>query len=417
MNQKKRNGISVGLVLAVSLLAAALTAFFFAERQERAQFMLLETICGQIAEEDIAAEEKILRVIKESRKNLQTGRGEGFLSKYGYQPEDFTGAEKRTAVIFGMASAATGLCLFWALYKASEYRQRMRIQELTQYLEQINTGAAELFPQRTEDLFSGLQDEIYKTVTMLQQMKDAAVQERNLFAENLANIAHQLKTPITAVSLLIQTMRECEVQCREQKSDAAACQEKTLERNRKKGYLDQMQKQLERLTCMEEALLVLSRIDAGTLPLKRQQVDVFTLLTMAEENLQEISEAAEVSVVISETGEALVQADPEWTMQAVMNLMKNCMEHTPKGKCVFCSYDQNPMYTRICIWDEGNGFVREDLPHLFERFYRGKDAVKTGGIGIGLALAKEILEMQNGMVSASNLPKGGACFEIRIYCH
>lgn len=417
MNQKKRNGISVGLILAVSLLAAALTAFFFAERQERAQFMLLETICGQIAEEDIAAEEKILRVIKESRKNPQIGRGEGFLSKYGYQPEDFTGAEKRTAVIFGMVSAATGLCLFGALYKASEYRQRMRIQELTQYLEQINTGAAELFPQRTEDLFSGLQDEIYKTVTMLQQMKDAAVQERNLFAENLANIAHQLKTPITAVSLLIQTMKESEVQCRKQKSDAAACQKKTLERNRKKGYLDQMQKQLERLTCMEEALLVLSRIDAGTLPLKRQQVDVFTLLTMAEENLQEISEAAEVSVVISETEEALVQADPEWTMQAVMNLMKNCMEHTPKGKCVFCSYDQNPMYTRIRIWDEGNGFVREDLPYLFERFYRGKDAAKTGGIGIGLALAKEILEMQNGMVSASNLPKGGACFEVRIYCH
>ena len=98
-----------------------------------------------------------------------------------------------------------------------------------------------------------------------------------------------------------------------------------------------------------------------------------------------------------------------------MNLMKNCAEHNAGG-CVHCFYGQNPLYTEILIRDEGAGFAGEDLPHLFERFYRGKDAGE-GGIGIGLALAKEIIERQNGTIRAKNPPEGGACFEIRFYRH
>ena len=111
----------------------------------------------------------------------------------------------------------------------------------------------------------------------------------------------------------------------------------------------------------------------------------------------------------------LVIADLDWTMEAVMNLMKNCMEHSPGGK-VHCSYAQNPLYTEILIWDDGGGFAKEDMPHLFERFYRGQNAGE-GGIGIGLALAKEMIERQNGTIRARNRPEGGALFEIRFYSH
>lgn len=99
-----------------------------------------------------------------------------------------------------------------------------------------------------------------------------------------------------------------------------------------------------------------------------------------------------------------------------MNLLKNCMEHTPAGGTVHCSYEQNLLYTQIRIWDTGTGFAKEDIPHLFERFYRGHN-IKRGGIGIGLSLSKAIIESQNGTISAQNLVDGGACFEIRLYCH
>lgn len=161
---------------------------------------------------------------------------------------------------------------------------------------------------------------------------------------------------------------------------------------------------------------MLARIDAGTLQLRREKTDVFTLLILAEENLQELFSESGVSIEISENEAAESFLDLEWTMEAVMNLMKNCMEHSVRGQKVHYCFEKNLLYVSIRIWDEGEGFAEEELPHLFERFYRGKNAA-DGSIGIGLALAKEIVEMQNGVISARNLPSGGACFELHFYSH
>lgn len=272
-------------------------------------------------------------------------------------------------------------------------KEALRIQTLAQYLEQVNLGKATILSTSGEDEFSKLEDEIYKTVTFLYQTKEAAVQTKNDFAENLSNIAHQIKTPITAISLSVQT----------------------LQREYGDSRLEQIQKQLNRLTHLEEALLVLSRLDVGTLVLKKEEIDVLTVLVLAADNLQELFVGTGTSIDIPELGEMAIMADLDWTMEAIINLMKNCMEHNPGGT-VHCSYEQNLLYTEILIWDEGDGFSTEDIPHLFERFYRGQNACE-GGIGIGLALSKEMIERQNGTIRAKNLPDGGACFEIRFYSH
>lgn len=293
-----------------------------------------------------------------------------------------SGRGKRTGAFFPAAG-------FWRRKK----RMRQRLQELTAYLEQANTGNAPVLSALGEDELSKLEDEIYKTVTYLYQTREEAVQAQNAFARNLSNIAHQIRTPITAISLCVQTM----------------------EGETGKEERAQIQRQLMRLTHLEEALLLLARLDAGTLVLERKETDVYTLLMLAADNLQEIFAQYAVSTDILEQGETTVKVDLDWTMEAVMNLMKNCAEHNTGG-CVHCFYEQNPLYTEILIQDEGTGFAREDLPHLFERFYRGKNAGE-GGIGIGLSLAKEIIERQNGTIRAKNLPEGGACFEIRFYRH
>lgn len=284
--------------------------------------------------------------------------------------------------------------LFW-----QRRRENRRIQELTDYLEQANTGKAAILSALGEDAFSKLEDEIYKTVTFLYRTKEAAVRAKEEFARNLSNIAHQIKTPITAISLTVQTM---------------AAEETKEERAKKEGLL-QIHRQLMRLSHLEEALLILARLDAGTLVLKQKETDVYTLFALAADNLQELFAQAGVSVIISELGEMPVCVDPEWTMEAVMNLMKNCAEHNAGGN-VYCAYERNPLYTELLIWDNGEGFVKEDMPHLFERFYRGKNA-GAGSIGIGLALAKEIIERQNGTIRAENRAEGGACFTIRFYRH
>lgn len=189
-----------------------------------------------------------------------------------------------------------------------------------------------------------------------------------------------------------------------------------MEEHPSRDYLAQIHKQLGRLTHLEEALLLLSRLDAGILPLKMEAVDVYTAVSLAADNLQEVFEAAGLSVDIPEMGEMKILADLDWTMEALMNLFKNCAEYTPPGGRIHCACSQNPLYTEIILWDEGKGFDKEDIPHLFERFYRGKNA-SGNGIGIGLSLAREIIERQNGTIRAVNLPGKGAAFEIRFYSH
>ncbi len=288
---------------------------------------------------------------------------------------------------------------FWSGIR--RFRQNRRLRSLTEYLERVNLGESGSLLESGEGEIFRLQDEIYKTVTALRQTRDAALETRKNYAENLSNIAHQLKTPITSLSLRLQLLKRPE-----DAADSAA----------RLSHLEQMEQQLLRLERLEEALLLLARVDGSALTLERREVDVFTLLSLASDNLCDVLEQRRVSVSLPELGEVRILADLEWTMEAVMNLIKNCAEHAPEGSRIHMRYEGNPIYAGIRIWDEGPGFAKRDIPHLFERFYRGENAA-AGGIGIGLSLAKELIALQNGTLLAENLPGGGACFTIRFYCH
>lgn len=318
-----------------------------------------------------------------------------------------------------MTGMVTGLMiegvLFLTVYFVGKRRRRKRLEELTGYLESVNLSGEGTIMQRKEDEFSLLEDEIYKTVTTLYRTRETALAAKKNYAENLENIAHQLKTPITAASVSLQLLRERAERPENNAVQHSVTQSGTIRHN-PMPYYENIRRQLERLNTLEEALLQLSRIDSGTLKLQRVQVDVFTVLTLASDMLCELAAQKRITVAVPEGECAMIRGDMDWTLEAFCNLMKNCMEHTPEGGTVSCEYSQNPLYTEVRIWDNGEGFAEEDLPYLFQRFYRGKNASGTG-IGIGLALSKAIVELQNGTITARNLHGGGACFEIRFYSH
>lgn len=385
---------TLGFVVSVSLIVSAVSVLFVSRHDCRLLFGTLNGVCSKMVEQEPETKSVISAALKEyTGGNPDGAANEDVLSALGYRVSDFSDLACGQNVLSAAAGFAAGILLFLFTFLYQNKQEAMRIRALSEYLEEANTGKAAILSASGEDDFSRLEDEIYKTVTGLYQAKDLAVRERNDFAENLSNIAHQIKTPITAISLSVQMMKQ----------------------NADSPYLRQVEKQLLRLTRLEEALLVLSRIDAGTLHLQREEVDVYTLLVLAADNLQELLADSRTSVDIPEQGKMAVTADLDWTMEAVMNLMKNCMEHNPGGT-IHCSCAQNPLYTEILIRDDGAGFAKEDIPHLFERFYRGRNAGE-GGIGIGLALSKEIVERQNGTIRADNRPGGGALFEIRFYSH
>lgn len=395
MREKIKQRWMILIPVVLCLFSMAFLSFFWMQAYQQAAFAHVSALCETFVEEHPEAEEQVLSAVKEyDSLTVSEISGNDFLAQYGYRSSDFSsgpgGSPAVWTLLLFLLTAGSFLLVIWGINR----RKQRRIAGLTGYLEQVNAGAGGTIIQGSEDEFSRLEDEMYKTVTELSQTREQAVEARRNYAENLANIAHQLKTPITAASLSLQLM----------------------EKNSPEISGDQIRRPLERLGRLEESLLTLSRIDAGTLPLAREKVDVYTALSLAAENLADLLAENHVSVDIPEKGCVEITGDLEWTMEALMNLMKNCMEHSPAGGTVHCDYTWNPLYVEITVRDEGEGFCPEDLPHLFERFYRGRRAAGNG-IGIGLSLARSIFELQNGNVTARNLPEGGACFEVRIYSH
>ena len=388
MSKKSDITITVLFVLSVSLIATAAATYLLTIYYRQVCFQILGGFCERLMNKNPDSQQTVLELLKTQDFHMT---GENIISSFGYSPSNL-GIADTTALWTAILGFLTGGILFLFSFWYWHRKSNARIQALTRYLEKINTGGQGLLFESSDDEFSKLQDEIYKTVTALRQTREEALTARNNFAENLSNIAHQLKTPITSISLTVQMAKEFMGETR----------------------ATEIERQLNRLTHLEESLLLLSRIDAGTLTFDRKPTDVFTILSLASDNLYELTLQKGVLIDIPEMGEMNIYVDLNWTMEAVMNLMKNCMEATGTGTAVHCSYETNPLYVQIQIWDEGEGFTKEDLTHLFERFYRGEKAKNTG-IGIGLSLSKAIIEMQNGIIHAFNLPNGGACFEIRFY--
>ena len=388
MSKKSNIKITVLFVLSVSLIVAAMTTYLLILYYRHVCFHILGGFCDSMIENNPDSRQAVLESLKTHDFHMT---GENILSKFGYYPSNL-GITDTTVLGIAVLGFLAGGILFLFTFCYWHRKSDDRIQVLTEYLEKINTGVQGLVLESSDDEFSKLQDEIYKTVTELYQTREEALTARNNYAENLSNIAHQLKTPITSISLTIQMAKE-------HLGDTRTAE---------------IQRQINRLMYLEEALLLLSRIEAGTLVFDRKPTDVFTILSLASDNLYELFMQKGVLIDVPEMGEMNINVDLNWTMEAVMNLMKNCMEATGTGTAVHCSYEKNPLYVQIRIWDEGEGFAKEDLPHLFERFYRGENAKNTG-IGIGLSISQAIIEMQNGIIRACNLPNGGACFEVRFY--
>lgn len=335
--------------------------------------------------------------------------GEEFLGVYGYRPLRKWGEYLPFTVgICVVLFLAAGLVLFEIRYREEAYEKR-RVRELTEYLRAVNQGEGAVLC-RNEDMFSHLEDEIYKTVMELRSTEEKAVKDHEILADRIADIAHQLKTPLTSMSLMTELLKEYQT-----------CETRE--------YYDRLSNQVERLKNLVSGLLSLAKLDSHGIVFKREKLELSELIESAAEPLEAVMEEKQIILVSGEKSAAedrkhgpeylceagtFIYADPQWTEEALMNILKNCAEHTPAGGRIKVAYSQNPIYTELRIEDGGSGFEKKDLPHIFERFYRGAEAAKDNA-GIGLSLAKAVLEQQNGEISAQNTADGHACFRIKWY--
>lgn len=383
MKQKIKTPLFIiAIVLCISLLTTSILSFVYANNQ----YQVTSALAEELITEYPNSEQKIVEIIKSNRfGNIKNDT----LTSYGFNVSDFLQPYTAISVISVIACIIIFVMLIAGIIYCINKKNKNRIRELTAYLEQINAGKDVEIISQKEDIFSILQDEICKTVTEMKIAKDTAINERIEFADSLANISHQIKTPITNISLITQV---------DSSENSSA-----------------INKHIKRMSRLVESLLLMSKIDAGVLELKKNEVDVYTLLELSVEELEQNINLKNIQIELPNHSDVSFLGDMDWSMEAFINIIKNCTEHTPENGKISFDYSVNPLYTEIIISDNGEGFDREDLKNVFKRFYQGRNS--KSGLGIGLSIAKSIIEMQNGFITAENAKNGGARFNIRFYRH
>ena len=295
----------------------------------------------------------------------------------------------------GLLSAAAALLFITLLMLLTRWRYR-QLDSLNAYLKRINSGDYSLdVRDNTEGELSILKSELYKVTVMLRERNEILKRDKAALKNALSDISHQLKTPLT--SLFVMTDLMCDANLPAQKRQA---------------FTSRIHAQLERIDWLVAALLKLSRLDAKTVEFSTASVSAKALIDKACAPLLIPIELKSQSLFIHDD-DTVIQCDANWTSEAILNIVKNCVEHTPEGGHIHIDCTQNPMFVQITIRDNGGGISKQDLPHIFNRFYRGH-AASEDSVGIGLAMTHAIIEAQGGTVTARNGPNGGSLFEIRF---
>lgn len=285
---------------------------------------------------------------------------------------------------------------FIAVYCITTYRRYKCISDLADNVNRIlHDDNSMLIENYCEGELAILHSEVYKMTVRLREQRQNLIKDKIYLADSIADISHQIRTPLTTINLMIELISDPKI-----------------EETRKQQLIYELRKMISRIDWLITTLLKISKLDTGTVQFKSETVSVQHLMEKACFPLLVPIELREQELSIKANG--TFYGDIAWTCEAISNIVKNCMEHTPKkGKIEISAYE-NTLYTEIIISDTGSGIAKEDLPHIFERFYKGKNS-DNKSFGVGLALARMIISCQNGVIKAENNLSGGAKFSIKFY--
>lgn len=295
----------------------------------------------------------------------------------------------------GLVAVALALLLM-AVYCISTCRRYRKIADLAGDINRILHGDSAIdFDSYSEGELSILHSEIYKMTVRLREQQHTLTKEKAYLADSIADISHQIRTPLTSINLLVERLSAS-----------------GLSNEDRHQFTNELYELLSRIDWLITTLLKISRLDAGTVEFKQEAVSLKTLVEKSCHPLLIPMELRGQELLIRAEGD--FSGDLSWTCEAVGNIVKNCMEHTPEGGKIEIDASENALYSEIVIRDNGTGIAPEDLPHIFERFYKGKNS-DGKSFGIGLALSRMIIAGQGGTVKAENRKPTGAMFSIRFY--
>lgn len=324
-----------------------------------------------------------------------------FLNKYGIYPEkDWVSYNNQGSYKYVILSIS--VCIAFGLAFAVLFLGYLKIQkkqtmDIAKRIERINLGDYSLqIDRNSEDELSLLDNQIYRTAVKFREQAENSNKDKENLQKSLSDISHQLKTPLTSIIVMVNNILDDD--------------DMPLEIRRE--FLNDIKHNTNTISFLVQSLLKLSKLDAEAVKFRYEQVEVKSIV---DECIKNTAVMAEILGVRLETdcNDIILNCDKKWLCDAVTNIIKNCIEHSHNGN-IKITAEQNKLYTKISIKDNGSGIDKEDLPHIFERFYKGKNS-SDDSVGIGLSLAKTIIEKQGGYISVSSELNKGSEFVIKFF--
>lgn len=402
----KRLAIVLSVAVLLVLVFCNLIMYRYRAYQNREYALAVAALIGSVMEEyPETSEEDMLQVLN---RTSNTEKGIRILEQYGVfvdaEVGAFAGLERRMTVLqweLCLLIIALGISTFIIVFFYLKKRQE-GLRNICGYMKELARGNYGLDIQDNgDDELSGLKNEVYKLTVFFREQAQQAAANRRALADSVADISHQLKTPLTSVMVLADNLSESE----------------GMSEETRRYFLSEISRQIAGVSWLVSTLLKLSRLEAGVVELKQEALSVARLANEVCEKLEMNAEWNQVALSVDISDGIEILGDFQWLTEAVLNIVKNAIEHSPTGSMVELWADDNDVYTLLAVHNWGQEIPDEEQRHLFDRFYRGGSA-RSDSIGIGLALAKEIVVRLGGYITVESKEEKGTFFFIKfLKCH
>lgn len=341
-------------------------------------------------------EEDILKII-----NNRDDSSENILEKYGYDDELSYIKELRENINKNLINTAVLIGIFGiaslSIFMRYVLIQEKELKEINEYIKEVNNKNYSLKIEDNKDgELSRLRNELYKTTVILREAAENSEEEKEKLSIAIADISHQLKTPLTSIRIMLDNISDNPDMPQEIRED----------------FIQDISKQVEHMSSLVISLLKIAKFDAGTIKMENEEIDAKKLIDSVINNLAILIEIKEIEVITKIDEKAIFIADYKWQQEALTNILKNAIEHSQPKSNIYIIVENTSIFLKIKIKDERQGIAQKDLKHIFERFYKAKNC-NEDSIGIGLSLAKTIIEQNNGYIKATSEVGKGTLFEIK----
>lgn len=325
------------------------------------------------------------------------------LSKYGINDKNSSIIENdklfKKYIIIDLLVLVVIILVIYLFFIINKFKRTKKINKIIELISKINRRNFAIdIEDYTEDELSALKQEIYKTSLMLRSEADNSLKDKLNLKDSLSDISHQLKTPLTSITIMIDNILDNE--------------EMDIKTRRK--FLINIKREIININFLVQNLLKISKFDANVIKFNKEEVFIKDIVNEAIKKVSALSELKGISIKVSGDKNATINCDFMWEVEAISNIIKNSIEHINSDGFVEINYTKNKVYSRILIRDNGIGIDSDDLPYIFDRFYKGKNTNRDS-VGIGLALSKSIIEKDNGSVSVKSTPNIGTIFTIKFF--